>query len=86
MNVLDIDIDAVLDPRPQHRANGDRLSSTEYRPWACRTVKNFLVDRCNLHDPLPGDIVTYHHELFDRWKSMIDSGQLRVPGTSQMAG
>ena len=79
MNVLDIDIDAFLDPRPKRRANDDRLSSTEYRPWARRDVKNFLADRCILHDPKPGDIVTYHHELFDRWNSMIASGQLRVP-------
>lgn len=79
MNVLDIDIDAFLDPRPRRRATNDRLSSSEYHPWSPCDVKNFLIDRCNLHDPLPGDVVTYHHELFDRWSSMIASDQLRIP-------
>jgi len=81
MNVLDIDLDLFLDPRPSREAEADRLPSGEYHPWSPRKVEDYLTQCCNLRKdvPLPGDVVRYHHELFDRWKFLIDSGKLHVP-------
>jgi hypothetical protein len=81
VNVLDIDLDFFVDPRPHRRANGDRLSETEYHPWPPCSVEEYLTQRCNLRkdSPLPGAVVTCHHELFDQWKCLIDSGDLAAP-------
>lgn len=81
MNILDIDLDFFLEPRPTRRAKNDRLSPWEFHPWSRHRVDDYLSTRCNLSKErrLPGAVVTYHHELFDRWKSLITSGRLRVP-------
>jgi hypothetical protein len=81
VNILDIDIDAFLDPRPRRKATSGRLSSNDYRPWSHSDVEDFLTRRCNLRKdrPLPGGVVTYHHELFDHWNSLIESGQIDAP-------
>lgn len=81
MKILDIDIDAFLDPRPQHKSTNGRLSSNEYRPWSHSDIEYFLTRRCNLRKdhPLPGRVVTYHHEVFDIWKTLIETGQIDIP-------
>jgi hypothetical protein len=81
MKVLDIDIDLFVDPRPSWRADADRLDSARYRSWSPMAVEDYLTDRCNIQKehPLPGAIVTEHHELFDRWDSLISTGQLTTP-------
>ncbi len=81
MNVLDIDLDFFVDPRPNRQANTGRLSAKEYHPWSTQSVEEYLTQRCNLRKGclLPGAIVTYHHELFDRWKLLIASGELEKP-------
>jgi hypothetical protein len=83
VNVLDIDLDLFVDPRPQphtHARDG-RLSSTAYRAWSPGKVEDYLKLHCNLRKdlPLPGDVVRYQHELFDRWKVLINCRKLHVP-------
>lgn len=81
VNVLDIDLDIFLDPRPCHRAREGRLSSSEYRAWTPEEVEWFLVHHCNLSavKPIPGKVVSLHHELFDVWDKLIGNGQLAAP-------
>lgn len=81
MKVLDIDLDLFVDPRPGRQARSTRLSAADYQSWTTQSVEQYLVDRCNLrkNHPLPGAIVTYHHELFDVWKALIAAGRLRKP-------
>jgi hypothetical protein len=80
VNILDIDIDLFVDPRPWRKA-ADRLSPTEYQPWSIQAVETYLTERCGLKRdyPLPGAIVAYHHEVFDCWKKLTASGQLETP-------
>lgn len=81
VNVLDIDLDFFLNPRPRRLARGDRLSAEEYEPWSRQAVDTFLTQRCKLSkaNPLPGSVVVCHHELFDQWKQLIASGELVAP-------
>jgi hypothetical protein len=77
MNVLDIDLDIFVDPRPR-RPSADRLSATDYSSWSPDRVEEYLTEHCNLDtvNPLPGKIVTYHHELFETWRRLIADGRL----------
>ena len=79
MNILSIDLDFFLDLRPEYDQN--RLSQTEYTPWAANKVEHYLKERCHLSkdNRVPGKIVKYHHEFFDLWKKLMDSGHLDVP-------
>jgi hypothetical protein len=81
VNVLDIDLDFFLKPRPTRREKDGRPSASEYQPWSPAEVEAYLTKRCNLRKRyrLPGAVVTYHHQVFDRWKSLIHSGHLQVP-------
>jgi hypothetical protein len=81
MNVLDIDLDFFVDPRPRQQAKSGRLSEMEYHTWSAQSVEEYLTRRCNLRKGclLPGAVVTYHHELFDRWKTLIGSYELTKP-------
>jgi hypothetical protein len=80
MTVLDIDLDFFL----QQRVTGPRRrrpSCKDIAPWAASAVEKFLVQQCGLDSrkPLPGSIVKEHHELFDIWQHLIETGQLTVP-------
>jgi hypothetical protein len=64
VNVLDIDLDVFIDPKPPLNVNDDRLSPSDYHSWAPEQVEEYLVERCKLDPkaPIPGQVVTYHHE------------------------
>jgi hypothetical protein len=81
VNVLSIDLDFFLEKRPRRREVNGRLSQTEYIPWTPCKVESYLENNCKLRKncPIPGKIVTYHHEFLDLWKGLIDSGQLEIP-------
>ena len=77
--VLDIDLDFFLDNIANCREGDERLPSDEYNPWPADSVRTFLTRQCGLTTPLPGAVVTEHHELFDVWTSLIDAGRLSIP-------
>ena len=81
VNVLDLDLDFFLDPRPDQPAKDGRLSPTDYQPWPAARVEDFLTEQCKLRKdrPLPGDVLTQHDEVFERWTSLISSGRLPIP-------
>jgi hypothetical protein len=83
MNILDIDTDVFVDPRPHRRRAGERLRASDYHAWTPDRVERFLVEQCNLSvdKRTPGAIVTYHHELFDIWDRLIANGLLSAPFT-----
>ena len=80
MNVLDIDLDFFLDPRPNRPTEG-RLDGNYYTPWNAARVETFLTRQCKLQKcfPIPGAHFENHHELFDVWKNLITTGQLSEP-------
>ncbi len=81
MNVLDIDLDFFLDERVTTPLPPVRPSDNDYIPWTTDAVETFLTDCCRLdpNRPLPGAIVTEHHELFAIWKKLISMDQLAIP-------
>jgi hypothetical protein len=81
VNVLDIDLDVFLDPRPWRKVDEGRLSPSEYQAWSPIQVEEYLVERCKLDPnvPIPGQVVVYHHELFDIWNRLIAGGTLQKP-------
>ncbi len=81
MNVLDIDLDAFVRPRPDRKAVGGRLDATRFQPWPADEIECFITSKCSLRAdrPVPGKSVVYHHELFDIWKRLIDANKLRTP-------
>lgn len=79
MNVLDIDIDVFVDPLPW-RAD-KRLPAAQFQVWSTDRVRDFVQVRCGLRagSKVRGQLVKYHHELFDVWKSLISAGMLTIP-------
>ena len=78
MTVLDIDLDLFLDRRPSHVNPNGRLSDAEFGPWSTSDVEEFMIKQCKLSRtrPIPGGVVTFHHELFDIWKKLIAEGRM----------
>lgn len=81
MNILDIDIDVFVDPRPDFGIGKGRLPSAHFNAWTPTEVEKFLEERCGLRADkrIPGAIVTCHHELFDIWDQLIADGRLNAP-------
>lgn len=83
MNILDIDLDFFLDDIAYYcDATGtDRLDDNFYNPWEASAVRNFLEERCKLsiRDPIKGNILKHHHEVFGYWRMLISKGLLTKP-------
>jgi hypothetical protein len=81
MNILDIDVDVFIEPRPDFGIGKGRLDGTTFKPWSPTKLERFLVEQCGLcqDNPVPGRIVTYHHELFDLWDELIADARLDSP-------
>ena len=81
MRVLDIDLDFFLDGVAYHRSPGGERLGEDYRPWDEGAVRTFLEQRCGLRrsQPVPGRLVTHHHEAFLYWRELVEEGRLAVP-------
>lgn len=82
MRVLDLDLDFFLDKVACDRSEKDgRLDSQYYTIWSPDDVDSFLTDKCSLdaNVPLPGKLLIYHHEIFQVWRELIESGYLKAP-------
>jgi hypothetical protein len=81
MRFLDLDLDFFLNDNA-YRSGSDsgRLSST-YKPWSASRVRRFVEERCGLSrdTPVPGRTVESHDEVLLFWRTLIESGSLRVP-------
>ncbi|MFA5309369.1 MAG: UPF0489 family protein [Dehalococcoidales bacterium] len=79
MLFLDLDLDFFLNDNAYGGENA-RLGP-EYRPWPVSRVRHFLGDRCGLspESPVAGRTVTSHDEIIDFWRTLIESGRLKVP-------
>jgi hypothetical protein len=81
MRFLDLDLDFFLNDNPYcSECDSGRLGS-EYKPWSAAKVRHFLEDRCGLspHAPVQGRTVESHDGVLDFWRTLIESGGLRVP-------
>jgi hypothetical protein len=81
MRILDIDLDFFLDGVAYHRSPGGERLDEEYRPWDEGAIRTFLEHRCGLRQshPVPGRLVTHHHEAFLFWRELVEDGRLAVP-------
>ena len=81
MRFLDLDLDFFLNDNAYRSESDSGRLSTEYKPWSVSKVRHFLEERCSLsHDaPVPGRTVESHDEVIDFWRTLIESGGLRVP-------
>lgn len=77
--MLDIDLDAFVQPVEHWADANSRLDPVDYTPWPVTDALSWLRDRCHLSGPLPGWSVEHHVEVFDRWRDAIDVGVLRHP-------
>jgi len=61
-------------------SDSGRLGS-EYKPWSVSKVRHFLEDRCGLSPdaPVQGRTVESHDGVLDFWRTLIESGRLRIP-------
>jgi len=81
MRVLDLDLDLFIS-EPAYWPDGrDRLCSDEYQVWSNEVVTRFLEVQCGLSTskPIPGVVVTDHHEVFSVWCKLIEEGRLSTP-------
>jgi hypothetical protein len=81
MRILDIDLDFFLDSVAYHRSPGGERLGDDYRPWDEEAVRTFLELRCGLRrsQPVPGRLVTHHHEAFLFWREFVEEARLVVP-------
>jgi len=78
--ILDLDLDFFLNGVAYFRpTDSERLDDEDFQPWSFDQAVGFLAERCGLQSKLPGWTVEGHGDLFDRWRSAIQSGLLRPP-------
>jgi hypothetical protein len=80
--VLDLDLDFFLDVRfLPRRSRTDRLPISEGRPWENQRVREFLEGQWLLAtgSPIPGKLVTDHHEAYWYLRDLVRSQRLRPP-------
>ena len=80
MNILDIDLDFFLNSRVVYKTLSDR-DDDRLIPWSETKVRNFLERKLGLStsNPVHGSVVTNHHEVFFKWKDLIEQKQLIAP-------
>jgi hypothetical protein len=81
MRFLDLDLDFFLNDNAYRSESDSGRLGAEYKPWSVSRVRHFLEERCSLsHDtPIPGRTIESHDEVLDFWRTLIESGGLRVP-------
>jgi hypothetical protein len=78
---LDLDLDFFLNGNAYSSGCDSGRLGSEYKPWSASKVRRFLEDRCglSLDTPVRGRTVESHNEIFDFWRTLIESGDLRAP-------
>jgi hypothetical protein len=79
LRVLDIDLDAFVDPAAHNVVPDRRLESGEHTVWSSARAVAWLTERCHLSGPLPGWAVEHHDEVFDLWRGGLAAGTLAAP-------
>lgn len=81
MNVLDLDLDFFLNDSVSHRSDdmNNRPDEDDLVPWTVADVSGFLENTVNIGMNNSGAIVQSHHEVFYKWKELIERGDLAVP-------
>ena len=81
MRFLDLDLDFFLNKNAYYSGCGGGRLGSKYTPWSVSKVRHFLEDRCGLSTdaPVQGRTVGSHDEVLNFWRTLIESGGLRVP-------
>ena len=81
MRFLDLDLDFFLNDNAYCSECGSGRLGSEYKPWRASKVRHFLEERCGLSPdaPVQGRTVESHDGVFVVWRTLIESGGLRVP-------
>jgi len=78
---LDLDLDFFLNKNAYYSACDSGRLGSGYKPWSVSKVRHFLEDRCGLSSdaPVQGRTVESHDRVLDFWRTLIESGRLRIP-------
>jgi hypothetical protein len=81
MRFLDLDLDFFLNKNAYKSALNSGRLGPEYKPWSFRRVRHFMEDRCGLSSdaPVQGRIVESHDGVLQFWRTLIESGRLKIP-------
>ncbi len=81
MRFLDLDLDFFLNENAYYAGSDSTRLGSEYRPWTDLKVRRFLEKRCGLshNAPVPGRTIESHDKVISFWRTLIQSGDLRVP-------
>jgi len=81
MRCLDLDLDFFLNENAYCSEYDSGRLGSEYKPWSVSKVRHFLEDRCGLSPdaPVQGRTVESHDGVLDFWRTLIESGRLRIP-------
>jgi len=81
MRFLDLDLDFFLNENAYYSGYDSRRLGSEYKPWSVSKVRHFLEDRCGLSPdaPVKGRTIESHDGVLNFWRTLIESGGLRVP-------
>ena len=81
MRLLDLDLDFFLNKNAYYSGCSDGRLGSKYTPWSVSKVQHFLEDRCGLSTdtPVQGRTVGSHDEVLNFWRTLIESGGLRIP-------
>lgn len=81
MRFLDLDLDFFLNDNAYRSESDSGRLSSEYKPWSASKVRHFVEEKCGLSRdaPVQGRTVESHDEVFDFWRTLIESGSLGVP-------
>lgn len=85
MRILDLDLDFFIEcshiPSWREDSEENRLPLAEGTPWEKEDVIKYLEENCGLSQeaPIPGSVVTYHHEVYSIIKDFIEGGEMTPP-------
>jgi len=81
MRFLDLDLDFFLNENAYCSESDSGRLGSGYKPWSVSNVRHFLEDRCglSLDAPVQGRTVVSHDGVLDFWRTLIESGRLRIP-------
>lgn len=81
MRFLDLDLDFFLNKNAYGGGHDGGRLGPDYKPWPASKVRRFLEDRCGLSPgvPVPGRTIESHDGVLDFWRTLIESGRLKIP-------
>lgn len=81
MRILSLDLDFFLNYPVTGRADdiNSRPDNHGLVPWSSDEVVRYLEETLNLKAPVPGKVVTSHHEVFYQWRDLIEREKLTSP-------